>query len=153
MATSAHVGKTPPRNEAAIPLWLRRWAWRMRAFARRRNRATLLFEAPVRGSGQSPDCSHENFALGWPRNDEARPTHTSVAAENAKWNSYSTTKLVVVKSCGLTTRKASGKQRRERALGEPQGALLHNQTAHEAAAGCAAVLQPGQRGGPLRGPA
>jgi hypothetical protein len=89
-----------------LPLWIARWEWHMHALARRRNRATLLSEAHVRGSGQSPDCSHENFALGWPRNDEARPAHTSVAAENAKWNSYSTTKLVVVKSCGVTNRKA-----------------------------------------------
>jgi len=46
---------------------------------------TLLSEAPVRGSGQSPDSG------------------------DRKWNSYSISKSVdwlIVKSCGFTTRKA-----------------------------------------------
>lgn len=108
--SGSHLQKSsvpsPSGERRRLPSWIARRERRMRATARRRNRAILLSEAHVRGSGQSPDCSHENFALGWPRNDEARPAHTSVAAENAKWNSYSTTKLVVVKSCGVTNRKA-----------------------------------------------
>ena len=65
--------------------WIARWEWRMRALARRRNCATLLSEAPVRGPGQSP------------------------GSDDRKSNSYSISKSVdwlIVKSCGFTTRKA-----------------------------------------------
>ena len=71
--------------------------------------APVLSEAPVRGSGQSPE---------------------EVCFKHCNWNSHSDSNWLSVKSCGVTTRKAdeSGTVPLGARRGDPSSRFLHNPT-------------------------